>query len=274
MKNPKTADFKKLLYDWGGYDFGKRKITVFDTTLRDGLQGPQVKRHPSLFEKTSFLEACCQLGIEAIELGFPASSEEHKKDVIALAKHAKKNNLKIILSCLSRTIVEDVETIVDVSQKAGVEVTVNLLIGSSKIRRLVEEWDLAEMEKWIAKSIKTAHKNNLPAEFVTEDGTRSDPKTLKGLYGAAIDNQVKRIWIADTVVKPLPVRPKKSLNFFFGKSLAAKKFLSTGTAMTIRVWESLTLWPPLKPAPTESRLLLWEWVKEPATPPWNRLSST
>ena len=45
MKNQKTADFKKLLYDWGGYDFGKRKITVFDTTLnkakKKGPNGPK-----------------------------------------------------------------------------------------------------------------------------------------------------------------------------------------------------------------------------------------
>jgi isopropylmalate/homocitrate/citramalate synthase len=212
-----------LIYDWGGFNFHKRKIEVFDTTLRDGLQCPHVKKQPTLPEKIEFLENCCKLGIEAIELGFPVSSESHKNDVIELTRHATRNKLNIALSCLSRTRAEDVQAVIDASQKSGVEITVNLLIGSSKIRRLVENWDIKDMIGWITGSIKLAQDNNLPVEFVTEDGTRTDPKTLKKIYGAAIAMGVKRIWIADTVGETTPNSAKKITEFFKKEIIGKKK---------------------------------------------------
>lgn len=178
-KAPNSIRTNDLIHNWGGYLFAKKTVTVFDTTLRDGLQSPQAQRQPTLKEKLSFLESLYKLGIEAVEIGFPVASKSHKGEVVALAKHAKKQKLDMLLSCLARTTSEDVEAIVDVSQKSGMATTVNLLIGSSKIRQLVEDWDLKEMVKWIKKSIKKAYKYNLEVEFVTEDTTRSDPKVLK-----------------------------------------------------------------------------------------------
>lgn len=223
MKTKRALALKDLIYNWGGYDFGSRKITVFDTTLRDGLQSPNIKRQPPLSEKITFLESCCQVGIEAIELGFPSASASHQKEIISLAKHAKKNKLKILLSCLVRTTPTDVEAIIDASQKAGVAITANFLIGSSKIRRLVEDWDLRQMKKWITQSIKTAQKYNLPTEFVTEDTTRSNPKTLKSLYRTAIGHDVQKIWIADTVGQATPNSAKKITTFFVKEIISKTK---------------------------------------------------
>lgn len=214
---------EELIYFWGGYNFPQKKISVFDTTLRDGLQSPHIRKYPSISERIKFLELCCELGIEAAEIGFPVASESHKKEVLALAKHAKKNKLNITLSCLSRTLPIDVQTIADISQKAGFPITANLLIGSSKIRTLVEEWDLKTMQEWIKKSVKTALQNNLPVEFVTEDTTRSEPSVLKLLYGTAIEYGVKRIWIADTVGEAVPNTAQKITEFFMKNIIKNKK---------------------------------------------------
>lgn len=212
-----------LLYEWGGYHFGNRPITVFDTTLRDGLQSAQIKRLPKISEKIAFMTACYELGIDAIEIGFPIASSSHKQDVIALAKHAKNNKYPMLISCLSRTIASDVEAIIDVSQKAGTEVTVNLLVGSSKIRHFVESWTLEEIKKWIENCISMAHTNNLPVEFVTEDTTRSDAEILKFLYSIAINKGVKRIWIADTVGEATPAASKNITTFFKKRIIGRKK---------------------------------------------------
>lgn len=217
------STIKDLIFDWGEYSFPSLPISVFDTTLRDGLQSPQIKKQPTLVEKVEFLAMAEEIGIDAIEIGFPVSSEFHKNDVIKLANHAKKNKYKILLSCLSRTTIKDVQAIIDVSQKAGISVGVNLLIGSSKIRRLVEEWDIKEMEKWIRQSIELAKANNLPVEFCTEDTTRTDPKMLKCLYQIAIQHGVKRIWIADTVGIATPSSAKKICNYIKKKIIGAKK---------------------------------------------------
>lgn len=212
-----------LIHEWGGYDFGNRPITVFDTTLRDGLQSAQIRRLPQISEKIAFLTACHEVGIDAIEIGFPIASSSHKQDLIALAKHAKNNKYPMLLSCLSRTIVSDVEAIVDVSQKAGTEMTVNLLVGSSKIRHFVENWTLGGIKKWIEDCICIAYTNNLPVEFVTEDTTRSEKETLKFLYSIAINKGVKRIWIADTVGEATPSASKNITTFFKKKIIGRKK---------------------------------------------------
>lgn len=210
----KQKQIQELIYSWGGYNFPGKKISVFDTTLRDGLQSPHIKKYPSISQRIKFLELCYELGIEAVEIGFPVASESHKKEVLALARHAKRNKLNIILSCLSRTLPIDVQTIADISQEAGFPITVNLLIGSSKIRTLVEDWNLKTMQEWIKKSVKTALQNNLPVEFVTEDTTRSEPSVLRILYGTAIKYGVKRIWIADTVGEAVPNTAQKITAFF------------------------------------------------------------
>lgn len=223
MKKKSSLKTEDFVYSWGNYDFGKRKITVFDTTLRDGLQSPQAQRQPTLPEKINFLEKAVELGIEAIEIGFPISSESHKKEVIALAKHVEKNKLNILLSCLARTAAPDIEAIADIVQKSGAKVTANILIGSSKIRRLVEDWDIKQMIKWIKKSIVLAQRNNLNVEFVTEDTTRTNPETIKILYEAAIEEGVKRIWIADTVGESVPYAAKKITKFFRKKIIKNRK---------------------------------------------------
>ena len=181
-KNQKVFRQNDFIYNWGGYNLKKKNITVFDTTLRDGLQCPHSKKQPTLKEKVDFIVSAYDVGIEALEIGMPVTSETHKLEVIELAKFVAKNKLKLALSCLARTTEADIHAIADVSQKSGFPITINFLIGSSKIRRLVEDWSLQDMAKWIIKSIQLARKYNLNVEFVTEDTTRSDPKTLSYLY--------------------------------------------------------------------------------------------
>jgi 2-isopropylmalate synthase len=219
----KCMQTDELVHNWGGYNFKNKKITVFDTTLRDALQSPHAQHQPTLSQKLIFLDAAYEVGIDAMEIGFPISSESHKKEVIELAKHAVKNKMGIKLSCLSRTTPQDVQAVIDVSQAAGAPVTANILVGSSKIRRLVENWDLDQMLGWIKKSINLAHTNNIEAEFVTEDGTRTDPETLLQLYGTAIETGVKRVWIADTVGDATPNSAKNIVEYFVNDIFKDKK---------------------------------------------------
>lgn len=211
-----------LVFSWGDYPFAKRKITVFDTTLRDGLQSPHPNRQPSLEEKKSFIKAAQTVGIEAIEIGFPVASVSHRRDVIELAKYAHQQNPHTKLSCLARTTVEDIQAVAEISQASGLEITANILIGSSKIRRLVETWNLPKMVEWVKKCIQLARNYSLPVEFVTEDGTRTDQATLKKLYKTAIDQGVKRVWIADTVGITTPPAAQK-ITSYFKKNIIGRK---------------------------------------------------
>ncbi|MDP2585712.1 MAG: LeuA family protein [Candidatus Levybacteria bacterium] len=196
---------KSLIYRWDD-KLSKRidkQIELNDETLRDGLQATYVK-HPNLKEKIQFLEASDKMGINSINLGFPVSGENEKKEIIALANHAKKKKLNIRLECGGRILRRDVQAIIDVSQKTGIGIEAGLFIASSKIRHIVEEWDLRSMGKMIKDNVSFAVKNNLPVMFVTEDTTRSHPQTISYLYNKAIDAGATRICICDTVGAATP----------------------------------------------------------------------
>ena len=52
----------------------KKKIDIFDTTLRDGSQAPSCGLHIS--EKIKIAKSLSNLGVNIIEAGFPVSSHQ------------------------------------------------------------------------------------------------------------------------------------------------------------------------------------------------------
>src|SRR3990170_3409372 len=59
-------------------------VRVFDTTLRDGEQTPGVSLTPE--EKLAIARQLARLGVDAIEAGFPVSSEGEAAGVRLIAK--------------------------------------------------------------------------------------------------------------------------------------------------------------------------------------------
>ncbi len=194
-----------LLYFWEDKLKSRinKKIELNDETLRDGLQATYVK-HPKLTQKIKFIETADKLGITSINIGFPVSGEREKKEIIEIANYAKKAKLKIKLECGGRMLKDDVKAIIDVSQKTGVPIETGLFIASSKIRHIVEKWDIKQMGKLIQESVKLATDNNLEVMFVSEDTSRSHPKTIEYLYKKAIDSGATRLCITDTVGQATP----------------------------------------------------------------------
>lgn len=74
----------------------QRKPFFYDITLRDGNQS--LKKPWSLEEKIFIFDKIVKLGIRAIEIGFPASSEMDFEACSTLAKKANKNTLVSVLA--------------------------------------------------------------------------------------------------------------------------------------------------------------------------------
>ena len=82
-------------------------IRIFDTTLRDGEQSPGVSLSPE--KKLNIARKLDELGVDAIETGFPVISEGEREGVKAIVS----DGLKAELCGLARTNKKDIDAAVD-----------------------------------------------------------------------------------------------------------------------------------------------------------------
>ncbi|MCZ2416475.1 MAG: hypothetical protein LC132_02830, partial [Burkholderiales bacterium] len=85
----------------------RRRITVFDTTLRDGEQTPGVSFR--LSDKIEIAHQLSGIGVHVIEAGFPASSA----DEFATVKSIAAEGLDAIVCGLARSVKADVDRCID-----------------------------------------------------------------------------------------------------------------------------------------------------------------
>jgi len=207
----------ELIYDWNSVEkvapiSPKRRIQFLDETLRDGIQSPSVV-DPAIDDKLRLVELANDLGIDTMDIGLPGAGKRAVEDVTTIAEHIKSQGLKIKASCAARTHVNDIQAIIDISQKVGIEIEVLAFIGSSPIRQYAENWDLAKMLDLTATSIDLARKYNLPVSFVTEDTTRSRPEILTKMFTTAVEHGASRLILCDTVGHATPDGIKNLLRF-------------------------------------------------------------
>jgi 2-isopropylmalate synthase len=210
-------DDHELIYDWNSVEkvaplSPKRRIQFLDETLRDGIQSPSVV-DPSIDDKLRLVELANDLGIDTMDIGLPGAGKRAVEDCTVIAQHIKERKLKVKASCAARTHVNDVQAIVDISQKVGIEIEVLCFIGSSPIRQYAEDWDLSRMLDLSASAIDLARKNNLPVAYVTEDTTRSRPEILTKMFTTAIEHGAQRLILCDTVGHATPDGIKNLIKF-------------------------------------------------------------
>jgi 2-isopropylmalate synthase len=210
-------DDHDLIYDWNSVEkvaplSPKRRIQFLDETLRDGIQSPSVV-DPAIGDKLRLVDLANELGIDTMDIGLPGAGKRAVEDVTTIAQHIRDAKLKVKASCAARTVVADVQAIVDISQAVGIEIEVLSFIGSSPIRQYAEDWDLARMTKLSADAIDLARRYNLPVAYVTEDTTRSRPEVLTRLFTNAVDHGAQRLIVCDTVGHATPDGIRNLLKF-------------------------------------------------------------
>ncbi|HYO16704.1 MAG TPA: LeuA family protein [Thermoanaerobaculia bacterium] len=206
----------ELIYDWNranGPDLRPaRKVELDDETLRDGLQSPSV-RSPSIEDKVRILHMMVDLGIESADLGLPGAGPHVAADVEVLAREIADNRLPIFPNCAARTVIADIQPIVEISQKVGIPIEASCFIGSSPIRQYAEGWTLDRMLRLSREAVEFGVKEGLPVMFVTEDTTRANPDDLRRLYTEAVEAGAKRVCVADTVGHATPNGARNVIRF-------------------------------------------------------------
>jgi len=201
---PKKDD---LVYDWNEVARKGRVIPTgvrfFDETLRDGLQNPSVT-DPHVEHKLRIVHLMDKIGIHEADIGLPGSSQRAFEDCLRVCQEISSSKLKLAVACAGRTVVNDITPMVELSQRAGIPITVYAFVGSSPIRQVAEEWDLELIKKRSADAIDAAVKEGLPVAYVTEDTSRSRPQVLAELFRLAVDHGAARICLCDTVGHSTP----------------------------------------------------------------------
>jgi len=165
------------------------KVRIFDTTLRDGEQTPGVALSPE--QKLNIAKKLDELGVDAIEAGFPIVSEGERQAV----KMITSANLSAEICGLARTNKKDIDTAID----SGLNY-IHTFIATSDIH-LEYKLKLTRdqvLEKAV-EAVEYGKSRGLQVEFSAEDATRTDRGFLKKVFSAVAKAGADRIDIPDTV---------------------------------------------------------------------------
>src|SRR5215469_16315703 len=189
-------------------------VLLNDETLRDGLQNPSV-HDPSIEEKLEILHLMESLGINSLNLGLPGAGPRAVEHTEALAREIMSKRLKIKPNCAARTVEADIRPIAEISQRVGMPIEAATFLGSSPIRRLVEDWTVEHLVRTTEAAVKFAVEYGLPSMYVTEDTVRTDPATIERLYTTAIRSGARAIVLCDTVGHATPEGTYNLVKFVF-----------------------------------------------------------
>ncbi len=204
----------ELVFDWNKQEEQPRpeRVEFDDETLRDGIQSPSA-RDPDIDQKLRILHLMAGLGIDAVDLGLPGASQRQRDDVKRMAEEIRDQQLEILPNCAARTVIADIEPILEVADEVGIPIEVSCFIGSSPIRQYAEGWTLDTMLALSEKAVTFAVERGMPVMFVTEDTTRATPDTIRRLYTTAIEAGARRICVCDTVGHATPLGVRALIRF-------------------------------------------------------------
>ena len=213
-------DERALIFDWNTieYDISRDSnnhphgIWFDDETLRDGLQSPSA-RNPTIPQKIELLSYMEKLGIQKVDIGLPGAGPFHLEHIDAMLSHITENNFSIRPGAAVRTLMSDIQPLVDLQQKHGIEIQASAFLGTSPIRQFTEGWTMEKLLSTMETAVSFAVENDVPVMFVTEDTTRSKPKDVKMIYQRAMELGVRRLCVCDTCGHVTPNGVKKLLNF-------------------------------------------------------------
>lgn len=198
---------RQLIHDWNTHSgpevLAGRRVMVNDETLRDGLQNPSV-RNPGLAEKIEILHRMEAIGIDEVNVGLPGAGARAFADAEALAREIIGSRMKMRVEFAGRTHKSDIEPMIEIAQRVGAPIEAALFLGSSPIRRLVEDWSVDYLQRTTEEAVTFAVAAGLPVMYVTEDTVRTDPATIVALYSTAIRAGARSIVLCDTVGHATP----------------------------------------------------------------------
>ena len=169
------------------------KVIVYDTTLRDGEQAPGFSMTPD--EKLRMGRQLERLGVDVLEVGFPASSLDDLEASCSLASEVTAAQVAV----LARVLRADIDLCFDaLSRTDDGRIHVFTPVSELHIREKLRTTPEQNLEA-ARDAIRYARNGCGDVQFGCEDASRSDPDYLCRIVEACIDAGAATIDIADTV---------------------------------------------------------------------------
>ena len=153
-------DERSLIYDWNTieYEFNRNSnnhphgVWFDDETLRDGLQSPSA-RNPTIDQKIELIDYMEKLGIQKVDLGLPGAGPLHVDHIDAMLSHITENDYNIRPGAAVRTLMQDIEPLVELQQKHGIQIQASAFLGTSPIRQYAEGWTMEKLLSTMEKAV-------------------------------------------------------------------------------------------------------------------------
>jgi 2-isopropylmalate synthase len=176
----------------------RARITVFDTTLRDGEQSPGCSMNRQ--EKLRLAHQLDRLGVDVIEAGFPIASEGDFESVKAIAAVIRRP----IIAGLARASEADIERAWE-ALKGAAHPRIHVFLATSDIHlqyklRITRDQCLAQARE----AVRFARSLCTDVEFSPEDATRTDTDFLCRVLEAVVEAGATTLNIPDTVGYAVP----------------------------------------------------------------------
>jgi isopropylmalate/homocitrate/citramalate synthase len=175
-----------------------KKITVFDSTLREGEETPGVVM--TLETKVRIAEKLVELGVVEAEIGYVGYIEDHAYVVKAL----RERKLPLMLGSLIRMWSPNFKMEIDKAVELGVDI-LELCGGASDHQLRIRNMSRGQLMDRMIEATEYARRSKKIIDFYPYDSVRTDLSYMKALLRYGVEAGADRVHVSDTLGNASPL---------------------------------------------------------------------
>jgi 2-isopropylmalate synthase len=174
------------------------RVTIFDTTLRDGEQSPGCSM--TVPEKLRMARKLVDLGVDILEAGFPIASEGDFEAVDAVSREFPQAQVAALARCCTLDVERAAKSLAHAQRPR-----IHTFIATSEIhlKYKLKKSEEQVLEEAVA-AVELARRYVDDVEFSAEDGARTAPEYLDEISKAVVAAGARTVNIPDTVGYSVP----------------------------------------------------------------------
>jgi len=175
------------------------RVFIWDETFREGIKAPTV--FLTYVEQVKLAKLLDETGVSTINVGFPALSEDDKRNVKRIVNETFK---KVALTASAQATKSSVDACLECGVK---EITIEAPFNELNLQYRLKMTKEQALQKTV-ESIEYARKHGTTVDFLLVDGSRTLLDDILQIFEAAAAAGASKLALADTVgfLRPLSMR--------------------------------------------------------------------